>query len=113
MENILHVQKGDWQKVESSAKPVLVDFWASWCAPCRALAPAFEKLAEKYSNDVLLAKVNVDEAPEVAERYGIRSVPTVLLLQEGRVVEQLVGARPYQDLAELIERHTGATVKRQ
>jgi thioredoxin 1 len=98
--------------VESSAKPVLVDFWAAWCAPCRALAPAFEKLAANYGNDFDFAKVNVDELPEVAGKYGIRSIPTLLLLRGGKIVEEIVGVRPYQDLARVLDQHVAATEKK-
>jgi thioredoxin 1 len=111
MGNIMHVQQGDWQEVESSPKPVLVDFWAEWCPPCRLLAPTFEKLAANYGNDISFAKVNVDELPEVASQYGIRSVPTLLLLREGEVVEELVGARPYQDLARVLDQYVTASEK--
>jgi thioredoxin 1 len=111
MENIMHVQPGDWQEVESSAKPVLVDFWAEWCPPCRLLAPTFERLAANYGDEISFAKVNVDELPEVASQYGIRSIPTLLLLRAGEVVEELVGARPYQDLARILDRHLTTTEK--
>jgi thioredoxin 1 len=111
MGDILYVQQGNWQEVESSAKPVLVDFWAEWCPPCRMLAPTFERLAANYGHEISFAKVNVDELPEVASRYGIRSIPTLLLLREGEVVEELVGARPYQDLARILDRHLTATAK--
>jgi thioredoxin 1 len=113
MGNIMHVQQGDWQEVESSAKPVLVDFWAEWCPPCRLLAPTFERLAANYGDEISFAKVNVDELPEVASQYGIRSIPTLLLLRAGEVVEELVGARPYQDLARILDRHLTATEKLQ
>ena len=105
MGNIMHVQQGDWQNVESSAKPVLVDFWAEWCAPCRLLGPTFERLAATYGDEISFVKVNVDELPEVAGQYGIRSIPTLLLLHEGKVVEELVGARPYHDLARVLDRY--------
>jgi thioredoxin 1 len=111
MGDIKYVQQGDWQEVESSAKPVLVDFWAEWCAPCRLLAPTFERLAATYGDEISFAKVNVDELPEVAGQYGIRSIPTLLLLREGKVVEELVGARPYNDLARVLDRHVTATEK--
>ena len=112
MVNIIHVQQCDWPNVESSTKPVLVDFWAEWCAPCRMLTPAFEKLAETYGNDISFAKVNVDELPEVASQYGIRSIPTLLLLREGKVVERLIGARPYRDLARVLDQYVTATEER-
>ena len=109
MGEIKYIQQGDWPEVQSSAKPVLVDFWAEWCAPCRMLAPTFEKLAENYGHEISFAKVNVDELPEVASQYGIRSIPTLLLLREGQVVEELVGARPYQDLARVLDRYLTGT----
>src|SRR5208283_5894363 len=111
MGEILYVQQCNWQEVESSAKPVLVDFWAEWCPPCRMLAPTFEKLAANYGHEISFAKVNVDELPEVACQYGIRSIPTLLLLRDGQVLEELVGARPYQDLARMLDRHLTATAK--
>lgn len=111
MANILYVQQGNWQEVESSSKLVLVDFWAEWCPPCRMLAPTFEKLAANYGHQISFAKVNVDELPEVAYQYGIRSIPTLLLLCEGEVLEELVGARPYQDLACVLDRHLASATK--
>ncbi len=106
MEKILHVQQGQWEGIEAGEKPLFVEFWAPWCAPCRMLAPTFEKLAEKYGNDIIFAKVNVDELPELAGKFAIRSIPTLLLLRKGRVIEQLVGSRPYEELARVLERHT-------
>jgi len=111
MGNIVDVQQGDWQNVESSTKPVLVDFWAEWCPPCRLLAPTFARLAATYGDEISFAKVNVDELPELADQYGIRSIPTLLLLREGEVLEKLVGARPYDDLAGVLDRYAAATEK--
>ncbi len=105
MADILHVQEGDWPKVETSRKPVLVDFWAEWCNPCRALAPTIDKLGEKYGNEVSFAKANVDEVPELASRFGIRSIPTLVLLGEGKVLERLVGLRSYEELVRLLDRY--------
>jgi thioredoxin 1 len=111
MGNIMHVQQDNWQEVESSAKPVLVDFWAEWCPPCRLLASTFERLAANYGDKITFAKVDVDELPEVAVQYGIRSIPTLLLLDEGEVVEEIVGPRSYQDLARILDRHLTAPEK--
>ncbi len=105
MSSILHIQNGDWQQVESSAKPVLVDFWAEWCGPCRMLAPTFEKLAQNFGNDITFAKVDVDELPDLAGRYGVRSIPTLILIREGKVVETAVGLQSYQKLAEMLARY--------
>ena len=112
MANVLQVQASDWRAIETSQKLVLVDFWAEWCAPCRMLAPTLEKLAEVYGNQVDFAKVNVDELPELANQYGVRSIPTLVLLRDGNVVEQLIGARPYQELARLLEQYLAVPVRK-
>jgi thioredoxin 1 len=113
MGNVLHVAQGDWQPIEAGAKPVFVDFWAEWCAPCRMLAPTFEKLAETYGKQITFAKVNVDELPEVAEKYAIRSIPTLLLIRDGKVVERLVGVRSQPELARLLDQYAGVSADKQ
>ena len=105
MGNIKHVNNEQWQALEKDSKPTLVDFWAEWCAPCRAMEPAFEKLAENYSSQFNFAKVNVDEAPELAAKFGIRSIPTLFLIKNGKIAEQLIGARPYNELARVLDTH--------
>ena len=106
MDKVLHVQAGDWQGLESSIKPVFLDFWADWCGPCRMLSPTFERLAEKFGEQVTFAKVNVDELPDIANKFSIRSIPTLVLLQGGNVVEKLVGLRSEQELAQVLSRYT-------
>jgi thioredoxin 1 len=106
MEKVLHVQAPDWKALESSAKPVFLDFWANWCGPCRMLGPTFERLAERFGDKVTFAKVNVDELPEIANKFSIRSIPTLVLMQGGSTVETLVGLRSEQELAQLLSRHT-------
>ena len=81
----------------SAEVPVLVDFWAPWCAPCRHLAPIVEELAGDYEGKVTFTKLNVDEAPNIAVRYGIMSIPTVMLFKNGQAVKQIVGLRPKKD----------------
>lgn len=112
MGNVLHVGPGDWLGIESSAKPVFVDFWAEWCAPCRMLTPTLEKLAEHYGNQITFAKVNVDELPDLADKYAIRSIPTLLLLRGGKVLERLVGLLPPQELRRVLDQHVTVSEKK-
>lgn len=97
---------GTWdQEVLHSDKPVLVDFWAEWCQPCRVLAPTIEALAEEYGGKVKVGKLNVDENSGVSAKYQIRGIPTVLLFKDGEVKEQVVGLTSKGKLSELIEKH--------
>jgi thioredoxin 1 len=95
----------DWQvKVVDSAKPVFVDFWAEWCGPCRMVGPVVEELAKDYEGKVEFVKVNVDEANELAAKYNIFSIPTLMLLNKGQVVAQQVGAASKESYKNMIER---------
>ena len=91
--------------VEKSDKPVLVDFWAAWCGPCRAVAPVMEELAAEYEGKAVIGKVNVDDEGELAAKFRIMSIPTVMLFKGGRVVEKVVGARPKGEFAGLLDRN--------
>ncbi len=92
--------------VAKSSTPVLVDFWAEWCGPCRRLTPTVEALAKELSGKVTIVKMNVDENPVIPGKFSIRGIPTLLLFKEGRVVESVVGVVGKDDLRKLIERHT-------
>ena len=95
-------------EVLKSDRPVLIDFWADWCRPCHMLAPTIEKLAVDRGGQATIGKLNVDESPEIAGRFGIRSIPTVLLFKQGQVVESLIGVQPAQAYDEALERHLEA-----
>jgi thioredoxin 1 len=99
------VTDADFESVVlQSSQPVLVDFWAPWCGPCISIGPSLEKLAEQYQGKVTVAKINVDENPEVSARFGVRSIPYLVMFKNGKVSESVVGAQPPQNLQKLIER---------
>ena len=82
------------QEVIDTKKPVLLDFWAAWCAPCRMLTPSIDKLSESYADTAVIGKVNIDEQRELAERFGVMSIPSVFVIKDGKVIDSIVGVRP-------------------
>jgi len=93
-EHVTEVSDSSFEKdVLQSDRPVLVDFWAAWCAPCRMLAPTVEAVAEKYADNARVVKLNVDDNPSVSQRYGIKGIPTLILFKGGQPVQQVVGYR--------------------
>jgi thioredoxin 1 len=99
----VHVNDADFEKeVLQSALPVVVDFWAPWCGPCRMVAPTLDKLAKEQAGKLVIAKVNTDENPEWAMRFGVQGIPTMLFVSNGEVVHQQVGALPEPMLRQLV-----------
>lgn len=93
------------QEVLQSERPVLVDFWAAWCAPCLMIAPTVEAVAEEYKASAAVVKLNVDENPSVSQRYGIKGIPTLILFRSGKEEERVVGATSREALSRLIGKH--------
>lgn len=106
MGNAMAVTDGTFEtEVVQSSVPVLVDFWAAWCGPCRAIAPAIEEIAAEYRERLKVVKVDVDDNQEVAIKYGVQSIPTLMLFKGGEVVERLIGAYPKPVLVSKIQNH--------
>ncbi len=105
-EHVIEVTDASFQNdVLDSSVPVIVDFWAPWCAPCRAIAPILDEVATAFAGRVKVAKVNVDDSTAMATRFRVTAVPTVLLIKGGEVVEQVVGSKTKAFFTELVERH--------
>lgn len=100
--SVLHITEENFQtEVISSKQPVLLDFWASWCGPCRMLAPVIDEIAGERP-DIKVGKINIDEEPELASQFGIMSIPTLVVMKEGEAVSQAVGVRPKSQILELL-----------
>ena len=105
-EKVRAVSDSSFEKdVLQSEKPVLVDFWAEWCGPCRMLAPTVEAVAEQYADSADVVKLNVDENPSTAGAYGIKGIPTLILFREGKEVERVVGAISKESISRIIEKY--------
>jgi len=103
MGKTLILTDANFEETIQSDKPVLVDFWAEWCGPCKMIGPAVEELANDYEGKAIVAKLNVDENPQTTAKFGVRSIPTLLVFRKGQVVDKQVGAVPKSILAQKLE----------
>ena len=103
-DKVLHVTDSNFDsEVLKSDKPVMIDFWAPWCGPCKAIAPSIDELANEYDGKVKFVKVNVDDNPQTAARYGVRGIPNLLIIKGGQVKDQIVGAVPKGHLVRALD----------
>ena len=100
----------DFKNIVEEGKPVLLDFYADWCGPCQTLLPIVERLAVKHDSDFIIAKVNVDKNPELAQQFAVRSIPALFFVQNGEVKESIVGLRTEHELEERIQHHTAQPI---
>ncbi len=102
--NVIELTDANWEsEVISSQLPVVVDFWAPWCGPCRIIGPVVEKLAGEFSGQIKVGKLNTDENPGVSMKYGIRAIPTIMMFKSGEVVDTRVGVQPEDSLRKMIK----------
>lgn len=100
--SVLKVNKNNFEEIKKSEKPVLLDFYADWCGPCRMVSPIVDEIADERE-DVLVCKINVDEEQELAEQFGVFSIPTLVVMKDGKIVEQASGARPKARILAMLE----------
>lgn len=103
-ENVLHVSSGNWEsEVLKSEKPVFVDFWAEWCGPCRMVGPVVEQIAQTHSDKIKVVKLNVDENQDIAMKYGVQSIPSLMVFNKGKEINRTVGAAPKETYLKFID----------
>ena len=104
-ENVIHIGSEEaFDKLIGADTPVLVDFWATWCGPCRMIAPIVEEIANVYAGKAIVAKVDVDEQGELAQRYRVMNIPTLMLFKQGQLVDKAIGARPKVALEQMLNK---------
>ncbi|NLK25761.1 MAG: thioredoxin [Euryarchaeota archaeon] len=104
-DNVIIITQDELDEVRSNNPKLVVDCWADWCGPCRLLTPILEKLAQDYAGRITFAKMNVDENQEAAQRFRIMAIPTILVFKDGKVVDQLIGLMPREDIEEVLRKH--------
>jgi thioredoxin 1 len=102
---VKQITDADFESVINAGKPVFIDFWAPWCGPCRIIGPIVEELAPSYSGKAEITKMNVDDNPGVAQRFGVTSIPTLMMFKDGKLVDRMVGAAPKGALQNFIDRN--------
>ncbi len=102
-EKILYLNEKEFDELISREKYVLIDFWATWCSPCRMLAPVIEKIADQYEGKLVVGKIDIDEQQELAIRYGIQSIPTVILFKDGKVAAKEIGVKPLKAFTSMLD----------
>ncbi|MEO6260782.1 MAG: thioredoxin [Thermoanaerobaculia bacterium] len=102
---VQQVTDQDFESVLNGGKPVFVDFWAPWCGPCRIIGPLVEELAPSYNGKAVIAKMNVDDNPQVAQKFGVTSIPTLMMFKDGKLVDRAIGAMPKGELQKFIDRN--------
>lgn len=102
--SVININKQNFEsEVLSATRPVLLDFWAPWCGPCRMFSPVVDEVAEEQTGNVTVGKVNIDEEPELAQRYGVMSIPTLILFKGGQPVQSAVGVQPKAAVEEMLK----------
>lgn len=104
-EKVITITKDNFDTLINGERPLLVDFWASWCGPCRFVAPIIDELAQEFEGEITVGKLNVDEESGLAAKYNVMSIPTIMLFKNGRVVDRLVGARQKDDFVNMIKKN--------
>ena len=102
---VQHITDADFEKTLQAGKPVFIDFWAPWCGPCRIIGPIVEELAPNYNGRAVIGKVNVDDNPMIAQKFGVTSIPTLMMFKDGKLVDRVVGAMPKGELQKFIDRN--------